>query len=140
MTADIRVVNEFLDSLILHPAAPDEVRGGENLFYDWNENLPYSSKTYATTIEKSPDKDFVVLNFSDVQCHDGEAFSEVGEFAEETMDKLIQKVKPDLITFSGDNAFDPFAYLRLIRFIDAYGIPRAAVMGNADHTGLVSEF
>ena len=140
MTADIRVINEFLESLTQHPAGPDEVRFGDTLFYDWDASIPYESDLYAVEIEKDPDRDFVILNFADIQCHDGEAFSEVGEFAEETMDKLIRKTKPDLITLSGDNAFDAFAYLRLIRFIDSYGIPWAAVMGNADHTGLVSEF
>ena len=140
MITDMRVANEFLESLILHPASPGEVRGGENLFYRWSGDLPYSSEIYAAEIEKEPGRDFVILNFSDVQCHDGEAFSEVGEFAEETMEKLIVRTKPDLITLTGDNAFDSFAYLRLIRFIDSFGIPWAAVMGNADHTGLVSEF
>ena len=140
MTADIRVINEFLESLTQHPKTPDEVRFGDTLFYDWDASIPYDSDLYAVEIEKDPDRDFVILNFADVQCHDGEAYSEVGEFAEETMDKLIRKTKPDLITLSGDNAFDSFAYLRLIRFIDSYGIPWAAVMGNADHTGLVSEF
>lgn len=140
MKADIRVVNEFLESLTEHPKTPDEVRYGDGLFYDWDENLPYSSDTYAVEIEKDPNKDFVILNLADIQCHDGEAFSQVGEFYEETIDKLIKKVKPDLITMTGDNAFDPFAYLRLIRFIESYNIPWAPVMGNADHTGLVSEF
>lgn len=140
MTTDIRVANEFLESLILHPKTAGEVRGGETLFYPWNENMPYSSDIYAAEIEKEPGRDFVILNFGDIQCHDGEAFSEVGEFAEETMDKLIRKTNPDLITLTGDNAFDSFAYLRLINFLDSYGIPWAAVMGNADHTGLVSEF
>ena len=50
MTADIRVVNEFLDSLILHPKTPDEVRGGESLYYDWDSSLPFSSELYATEI------------------------------------------------------------------------------------------
>ncbi|MBE6999734.1 MAG: hypothetical protein E7428_06070 [Ruminococcaceae bacterium] len=140
MTADIRVVNEFLDSLILHPKTPDEVRGGESLYYDWSPSLPFSSELYATEIEKTPGRDFVILNLADIQCHDGEAFSQVGEFYEETIEKLINKTSPDLITLTGDNAFDPFAYLKLIRFLDSFGIPWAPVMGNADHTGLVSEF
>ena len=123
MTADIRVINEFLESLTQHPATPDEVRFGDTLFYDWDASVPYESDLYAVEIEKDPDRDFVILNFADIQCHDGEAFSEVGDFAEETMDKLIRKTNPDLITLSGDNAFDAFAYLRLIRFIDSYGIP-----------------
>ena len=67
MTADIRVINEFLESLIEHPKTPDEVRHGDTLFYDWNEALPYSSDLYAAEIEKDPDRDFVILNFADIQ-------------------------------------------------------------------------
>ncbi len=139
MNADIRVVNEFLESILQHPKTPDELRCNDT-FYKWDESLPYSSDFYAAEVEKDPNKDFVILNFADIQCHDGEAFSQVGEFYEETIDKLIKKVQPDLITLTGDNAFDPMAYLKLIKFLDSYNIPWAPVMGNADHTGLVSEF
>ncbi len=140
MLSDERIKNEFLESLILHPKTPDELRNGYSYFYEWNKNMTYSSEIYASEIEKKPERDFVILNLADIQCHDGEAYSEVGEFYEETIDKLIQKTNPDLITLTGDNAFDPFAYLRLIRYIESYSIPWAPVMGNADHDGLVSEF
>ena len=120
MITDFRVANEFLESLILHPKSPEEVRFGDTLFYDWNDTLPYSSEVYAAEIEKDPQRDFVILNFADIQCHDGEAFSEVGEFAEETMDKLIRKTKPNLITLSGDNAFDAFAYENKYKYVCRY--------------------
>ena len=138
MIADLDICNKYLDELINHPVSEDEVRGGR-CFYKWNENLPYD-RSYEISIEKNPDKDFVILNLSDIQCHDGEAFSQVGEFYEETIDKLIKKVSPDLITLTGDNAFDSFAHLKLIDFLESYAIPWAPVMGNADHTGCVSEF
>lgn len=137
---DFTVAAKYLKMLTEHPAAPEELPNGESLFYEWDPSLPYSSDVYATQIEKDPDKDFVILNFGDIQCHDGEAFCQVGEMAEETMDKLIRGIKPDMLSLSGDNAFDPLAYLRLIRFLDAYDIPWAACMGNADQRGLVSEF
>ncbi len=140
MLSDNRINNKFLESLILHPASPDELRNGDSYFYEWNKNLPYSSEIYASDIEKNSEKDFVILNLTDIQCHDAEAYSEVGDFYEETIDRLIKETRPDLITTTGDNAFDPFAYLKLIRFIESYNIPWAPVMGNADHTGLVSEF
>lgn len=139
MKEKLKIAGEYLDIITMHPKTPDEVKGGE-CFYKWDEALPYSSKKYAVTLEKAPGKDFVILNFADIQCHDGEAFCHVGEFSEETMDKLIKETHPDLITLTGDNAFDPFAYLRLIDFLESYSIPWAPVMGNADHTGLVSEF
>ncbi len=139
-TKDAGVVEAYLDRLILHPATPAEVPQGESYFYDWDESLPWSSQTYVTTLPKDPGRDFVILNLADIQCHDGEAYSIVGEFAEETIDKLIEMVHPALITLTGDNAFDAFAWLRLIDFLERYAIPWAPVMGNADHTGLVSEF
>ncbi len=140
LTKEPRVIPEFLDALVLHPASPEEVHSGASLFYDWTPQVPYASAVYAAALEKKLGKAFVILNFADIQCHDGEAFSEVGEFAEETIARLIEKTKPDLITLTGDNAFDAFAHLRLIRFLDSFGIPWAPVMGNADHTGVVSEF
>ncbi len=140
MLSDERIKNEYLESIVLHPKTPDELINGEEYFYEWNCNLPFSSEIYVSEIEKDPEKDFVILNFADIQCHDAEAYSEVGEFYEETINKLIEKTNCDLITLTGDNAFDPFAYLRLINFIEKYNIPWAPVMGNADHTGLVSEF
>ncbi len=140
MIKKAKVINEFIDSLISYPRTPEDVKHGGDYYYKWDSSLPFSSKSYASEISKNPDKDFVILNFADIQCHDEEAFSEVGEFYEETIDNLIKKTHPDLITLTGDNAFDPFAYLRLIRFIESYNIPWAPVMGNADHDGLVSEF
>lgn len=138
MKTDMKIAGEYLDMLVMHPASPDEVYG--ETFYKWSKDDKYSSAKYAVSVEKKLEKDFVILNFADIQCHDGEAFCHVGEFSEETMAKLIEETKPDLITLTGDNAFDPFAYLRLIEFLEKYSIPWAPVMGNADHTGLVSEF
>jgi len=140
LNIDLKAAGAYLESLICHPASPEEVKSGERLGYHWDKTLPYSSGKYARILEKDPNRDFVILNLTDIQCHDFEAFNQVGDFYEETIDKLIKKVNPDLITTTGDNAFDPFAWLKLIEFLDSYGIPWAPVMGNADHRGLVSEF
>ncbi len=140
MLSNEKISREFLEKLILFPKSPDELPNGDTYFYKWDKSTPFSKEKYVTEIKKDPDKDFIILNFGDIQCHDSEAFSEVGEFYEETIDKLIKKTQPDLITLTGDNAFDPFAHLRLINFIEQYNIPWAPVMGNADHDGLVSEF
>ncbi|MCR5484754.1 MAG: metallophosphoesterase [Clostridiales bacterium] len=139
MQTDLKALAEYIEKTIKHPASPDEVEKKEKCFYKWDETLPFSD-IYSKTLEKRSDRDFVILNFADIQCHDGEMMSFVGDFAEETMDKLVMSERPDLITMTGDNAFDSLAYLRLIDFIESYNIPWAPVMGNADHTGLVSEF
>ncbi|MBQ3888731.1 MAG: metallophosphoesterase [Clostridia bacterium] len=140
MHTDYEALGKYLDHLLRHPASPEEVADREPTFYEWNAALPYSSAKYARELPKEPGRDFTVLNFADVQCHDGEMMSFVGDFALETMQKLIDETKPDLITLTGDNAFDPLALLRLIDFLESFNIPWAPVMGNADHDGLVSEF
>ncbi len=132
MEIDLHVVSSYMKDLLEHPCCPADIKGGEPTYYKWSAGMPYSSARYAAEVKKDPARDFVILNFADIQCHDGEAFCQVGEMAEETMDKLIKRVKPDLITMSGDNAFDQLAYMRLIQFIDSYGIPWAPCMGNAD--------
>lgn len=115
--------------------------GGKNLyFYKWDENCEYSSQEYAVSLEKDPDKDFVILNIADVQLFSINAVLATGKFAEKTIDILVEKTNPDLITLSGDNAWGATAYIKLIDKIDSYGIPWAPVMGNHDGDFLVSEF
>ena len=142
MLAFLKLAIAFITSLatIAFPIAPGVVGGADKFFYNWNESAVYSSEDYAVSLEKQPDKDFVVLNFTDVQLTDIEAYGKYGEIAEGTMDRLITELKPDLITLTGDNAWGALAYLKLINFVDSYGIPWAAVMGNHDGQNLVSEF
>lgn len=142
MLAFFKAAVAFITSLvvIMFPINPSFVGGEDKFFYDWNESMNYSSEEYAVSLEKQPDKDFVVLNFTDVQLRDIESYGSAGEMAEKTMDKLITELQPDLITMTGDNAWAPLAYLKLIKFIDSYNILWAAVMGNHDGQGLVSEF
>lgn len=142
MFAFFKAAAAFFMSLavILFPISPAFAGGEDKFFYDWNESAEYSSEKYAVSLEKQPGKDFVVLNFTDVQLRDIESYGAAGDFADKTMDKLIKEIKPDLITMTGDNAWAPLAYLKLIKFIDSYDIPWAAVMGNHDGQGLVSEF
>ena len=100
-------------------------------YEDWSEEQEFTAD-YAVTLEKDPDKDFVVLNFSDVQLSSAEVYGEYGAIAEATIDKAIKEVQPDLITLTGDNAWCKMGYIRLVQVIDSYGIPWAAVMGNHD--------
>ena len=132
METNLSVISQYVNHMITYPSSPADLPAGTACFYPWNADMPYASEVYAVEMKKDPAKDFVILNLSDIQCHDGEAFCQVGEMAEETIDKLIKEVHPDLITLTGDNAFDQFAYLRLIEFLDAYNIPWAPCMGNAD--------
>lgn len=122
----------FTFGQFLTPFLGFAVSGGIDNFYDdWSEEQAYTAD-YAVTLEKEPGKDFVVLNFADVQLSSDEVYGEPGKIAEATMDKAIKEVQPDLITFTGDNAWCRPGYIRLVNFIDSYGIPWAPVMGNHD--------
>lgn len=121
MKTDIKIAGDYLDLIVMHPASPEDVPCGE-YFYEWDGTEEYSSRKFACSVEKQPDRDFVILNFADIQCHDGEAFCHVGEFSEETMDKLIRRTKPDLITLTGDNAFELFGKSAALRTVYSEGI------------------
>ena len=140
--AIIKLLMAFILSFtqIITPITAAVVGGEDKYFYDWSVNDEYSSDTYAVALEKDPGKDFVVLNIADVQLKDKKAYSDDWTIASETMDRLIKELNPDLITLTGDNAWGPVAYLELINFIDAYGIPWAPIMGNHDGQHLISEF
>lgn len=112
---------------------------GDGLYDDWYRSGEYSDE-YGIILEKDPDKDFIILNFADIQLTDKETFEDYGKIAKATIDRLIKENKPDLITLTGDNAWSTLAYVDMINTIDSYGIPWAPVMGNHDGEGLPDEF
>lgn len=115
-------------------------KGGEkNFFEKWSPSQAYTDD-YAVNIEKDPQKDFVILNITDVQFERNEAYAEFAQIATKTIDRLVEEVKPDLITLTGDNGYCTSAYLKIIKDVDKYGIPWAPVMGNHDGTCCISEF
>lgn len=89
------------------------------------------------TLNKTPGKDFVILNLTDPQLGTGEwADGDLGKkLLTYTLDELIKKVKPDLITISGDiswGAGEFEAYKNFADLMQSYGIPWAPVWGNHD--------
>ena len=100
-------------------------------FEDWSVEDTYTAD-YAVTLEKDPNKDFVILNFADIQLTDKTVFSAKGEYTEELVATLIEEVQPDLITLTGDNSSCDIGYIRWIKYLDSFGIPWAPVMGNHD--------
>ncbi len=98
---------------------------------------------YIMEIQKDPNKDFIILNLADIQKM-GISFM-VGDVSMtfETIDRLVEEVKPDLITLSGDNTWGVdsyFATKQLIKRLEKYEIPWAPVFGNHDgeFTGLTT--
>ena len=89
------------------------------------------------TLNKSSDKDFIILNLTDTQlmAEDWTNDSINKNVLYYTIDKLVERVNPDLITISGDIAdrgqipvYEKFAEL-----MDSYNIPWAPIWGNHDN-------
>ena len=114
-------------------------KGEAAYFTEWTVKSEFTENDYIT-IEKDSDKDFIILNLADIQLSDGKLYTDEGDYTFELINHLVQDNDPDLITLSGDNAWDTAAYLETIAFIDSFGIPWAPVMGNHDGQGCPSEF
>ncbi len=108
-------------------------------FEEWSAGQEYT-EDYAVVLEKEEGKDFVILNLADIQVSDDERYYPEYEYAKEMINKLVAEQQPDLITLTGDNAWDTVSYVTLVNFIDSLGIPWAPVMGNHDGQGCISEF
>ena len=86
---------------------------------------------------KKSGKDFVILNLSDPQLDKIDWYEDaVGhKILRYTVDELIKRVHPDLITVTGDisygNQYE--SYHAFGDMLDAYGIPWAPVWGNHDN-------
>lgn len=87
------------------------------------------------TIQKQKDKDFVILNLADVQICDFDSIKTKKNIHNE-ISFLVDKVKPDLITLTGDQTWSNENLLslrQLIGWLDGYKIPYAPVFGNHDY-------
>lgn len=124
---------------ILNPYWASAFHGEDSYFEDWSASQAFT-EDYAETIEKDPDKDFVILSLTDIQLDKWETYDKEGRIAHKTIDELIEKTDPDLIVLPGDNAWSTDTYIDLVNFIDSYSIPWAPVMGNHDGQGCISEF
>ena len=89
------------------------------------------------SIKKQPNKDFVILNLSDPQLKNDEwnEGHEKRKILVTTVNRLIEKTKPDMITISGDLSWagNDRAYAMLADFINGFGLPWAIVWGNHDN-------
>lgn len=121
-------------SQIITPFVQFAVKGGiDNFFEEWSIEDEYTAD-YAIELEKDPDKDFVILNFTDIQLTAADAFGKKGDNSKKVIKQSIEKAQPDLITLTGDNASSWVGYIDLAEYIDSFGIPWAPVMGNHDGT------
>jgi len=90
---------------------------------------------YVVCLEKDKDKEFKILNLSDIQLEDYEISFEydVAVDSLQLIKELIFETKPDLITLSGDQGYGESISINAIaETIDSFDIPWAYVFGNHD--------
>lgn len=89
------------------------------------------------TLNKTPGRDFAILNLTDPQLSDGEwdDGNEKGALLRKTVAELMERVKPDLVTVSGDIAWagQMRSYENFAGLLDSYKTPWAPVWGNHDN-------
>lgn len=105
--------------------------------YTWSEDLQYRLEDHAV-IQKDPDKDFVVMNVTDLHLSDytQDAVTNIRNF--DNIRRMAEKLQPDLITLSGDLVWKDstvYSVQRLTEFMDSLGIPWAPIFGNHDAEG-----
>ena len=85
-------------------------------------------------LQKQKDKKFTVLHLTDTHLYHDEWIGERGVVLRNTVDYLVERAKPDLITISGDLAWagQYDSYEDFAGWMDSYGIPWAPVFGNHD--------
>ncbi len=91
---------------------------------------------------KRRDKDFVILNITDIQFNDTLDKFDGKKLTSDTVCALVERVKPDLITVSGDFVWGMFVKDSLRYFcmlIEQFRIPWAPVIGNHDCEGNMSK-
>lgn len=124
---------------IIGPLFTQLTKGEEQFFEDWSKETKFTQESYIE-LEKNPDEDFVILNLTDIQLGEENVFGKDGEYSFELIRKLVNDLKPDLITLSGDNAWGYISYIETIELLESFGIPWAPVMGNHDGQGTGTEF
>ncbi len=105
----------------------------------WEADMEYKIEN-TITLQKTPGKDFVVLNLTDIQYNDFLDVAGQRTQTEETIRELVARVQPDLITMTGDQIWAPFVKYSiedLIEFMDSFRIPWAPINGNHDGEGNV---
>ena len=82
-------------------------------------------------------REFRILNLTDPQLTNGEweDGNRVGRIFKKTVEELTERVKPDLITLSGDLSYaDQFeSYIKFADYFDGFGIPWTCCFGNHDN-------
>ena len=89
------------------------------------------------TIKQNLKRDFCLLNLTDPQLtkEDWEENSQTGKIFKKTVETLVKRVSPDLITVSGDLSYagDDASYKNFADYFDSFSIPWTCCFGNHDN-------
>ncbi len=110
---------------------------GEKSTEIWEETDTYTSDYATKTLYKKSGKDFVIVNFADTQIDYPSDLAKKG-IIYKTIKDSIDTYHPDLITFSGDNAWGTITkmnYEKIVAVLDGFETPWAITFGNHDHQG-----
>lgn len=106
---------------------------GHFIEYNFSETDEFKIEEIVT-IEKKKNQDFVILNLADIQMCDLEDIFNRNKIHKE-IKYLVDLVKPDLITLTGDQTWSNenlISLKALIRWLDELKIPYAPIFGNHD--------
>ena len=111
------------------------VPGYERTIYnlEMQDGVLVSDVPWVVNIEKQKDRDFVILNLTDIQLGTTAFFLDFKALSEK-ISAMVEECKPDMITFTGDMSYGcGTAIYGICSFLDSFGIPWAPVFGNHDH-------
>lgn len=88
-------------------------------------------------LTNNSERDFRLLNLTDPQLkiEEWEEDSQAGKIFKKTVETLIERVKPDFITLSGDLSYadDLASYKKFAKYFDGFQIPWTCCFGNHDN-------
>ena len=128
---------ELVNSLLNKSTVLESEYVGEVSTDIWDENSVFSLDD-CVTLTKKADEDFVILNLTDTHFSDYDYRFFTSFEVTANIVRLVNSVKPDLITVSGDIvcADSTVASIqRITNLLDSFGIPWAPVFGNHDGEG-----
>lgn len=107
---------------------------GRKVINNWSASDTFDINKIAS-LTKEKGKDFTIVNFADIQMCDLEDWHS-HDVVHKELTHLVDTLKPDLITLTGDQTWsneNRLSLKSLISWLNGYKVPFAPVFGNHDH-------